>query len=325
MAFPLFLFGKLLRGNCAFGMDRIKIISYNVDGLPSQIDLRLLPWVLRPVAWIYKLVKGTTIVKVNDNQDVEQKARKIGQMIAKTGADIVAVQEDFNYHAEMMSEAGDGYNCATHTGGFDISRLFSTTEWWSRFPLPRFKADGLNILTRKNRVKVYHERIIGWEKSCGYISHANDLLTHKGFRHYIVRVGDCPIDLYVVHMDADFYYQSHDAGGDVEARRSQFGQLSDYIKERLLEGAIRPVIIVGDTNCRMGNVWDDSSDILHERLDGLREALAVNYTDVDRLFYINNPLSTYELTVVSCQFEKSVRLSDHYPLVVEFEVSEREK
>lgn len=40
----------------------IKILTYNVDGLPESLDLNNLPWILKPIAWIYKLIKGTTIV-----------------------------------------------------------------------------------------------------------------------------------------------------------------------------------------------------------------------------------------------------------------------
>lgn len=307
-------------------MEKIKIISYNVDGLPAQVDIAELPWVLRPIAWIYKLVKGTTVVTVNDNKDVEEKARKIGRRLAEQEADIIAVQEDFNYHYEIIESLANDYNCGKYTGGFSISRIFKVTEWLTHFPLPRLKADGLNIITRKKRVAVYHENIVGWKKSCGYVSHANDLLAHKGFRHYVLSVGTCSIDLYIVHLDADFYDRSNDVSGDVEARRAQFAQLGDYIVERLMERSERPVVIVGDTNCRLGNEWDDSLDALTSRLDKfarLHEAMAINYTDVDRLFFLNNPLSNYMLHVVSCWYDKSEKLSDHYPLIVELGVTEK--
>ena len=308
-------------------MERIKIISYNVDGLPAQLDLAQLPWVLRPFTWLYKMVKGTTLVTVNDNDNLEWKADAIGRWLAEQEADIVAVQEDFAYHDLMIGPMADGYRFGTYTGGFELSRLFAVTEWMTRFPLPRFLADGLNIFTRKKSVEVHHETIVRWRKSYGYISHANDLLVHKGFRHYLLTVGDCSIDLYVVHMDADFYNRNSDVSGDVEARRAQFRQLADYIRERLTSRSERPVIIVGDTNSMAGNEWDNSADVLIERIGSVaavHEALPVNYTDVDRLFYINNPASEYVLSVLSCRYDKSVRWSDHYPLIVEMEAARRE-
>ena len=35
----------------------MKIITYNVDGLPESLDLRDLPWIFKPIVWIYKLIK----------------------------------------------------------------------------------------------------------------------------------------------------------------------------------------------------------------------------------------------------------------------------
>ena len=41
---------------------KIKVATYNIDGLPDKIDLKELPWTLKPVCWVYKLIKGTTEV-----------------------------------------------------------------------------------------------------------------------------------------------------------------------------------------------------------------------------------------------------------------------
>jgi len=34
-------------------MKPIKLIDYNVDGLPDKLDLKDLPWFLKPIVWIY--------------------------------------------------------------------------------------------------------------------------------------------------------------------------------------------------------------------------------------------------------------------------------
>jgi hypothetical protein len=40
----------------------MKIITYNIDGLPESLDLNDLPWIFKPIVWIYKLFKKTTII-----------------------------------------------------------------------------------------------------------------------------------------------------------------------------------------------------------------------------------------------------------------------
>ena len=303
-------------------MDKIKIITYNIDGLPPQLDLRELPWTLRPLAWIYKLAKGTTVVTVNDNDDVQENIRKIGRMLDDSGADIVAVQEDFDYHNELLESMADDYECGKHTGGFDIKSLWKSTEWKTRFPLPRFKADGLNVFTRNDRVTIFGEEIVSWRDSFGYVSHASDLLTHKGFRYYKLAVGTVMIDFYVVHMDADFYdaEECPDVTGDVEARRSQFAQLAEHILARFYGGSCRNVIIAGDTNSYPQYSWDDGVRSFIDRVGKVltvSEAVPAGFADVDRLFFINNPHAGFELKVASCRYDRTVQLSDHYPFIVE--------
>jgi len=307
-------------------MEKIKIISYNIDGLPPQLDLRELPCPLRPLAWIYKMVKGTTLITVNDNDDVEWSNRQIGKMLADSCADIVAVQEDFDYHEELLESMASEYDCGKHLGGFDLSRLWKATEWKSKFPLPRFKADGLCLFARKDRVAIMGETIVGWKDSYGYVSHANDLMTHKGFRLYELAVGTAMIDVYVIHMDADFYNAETcpDVSGDLAARHSQFGQLSDYILERYAAGSCRNVIIVGDTNSYPQYDWDDGARSFIDRVGKVltvSEAVPTGSGDVDRLFFVNNPRAGFRFQLAACRYDRSVRLSDHYPLIVELSFS----
>ena len=37
--------------------NQLKLITYNIDGLPEKLDLNDLPLILRPIAWVYKLIK----------------------------------------------------------------------------------------------------------------------------------------------------------------------------------------------------------------------------------------------------------------------------
>ena len=184
----------------------LKLVTYNVNGLPGTIDLSTLPWVLRPLAWVYKLIKGSYLISLGHTEEENKfRARKIGYYLNDEYADIVALQEDFNYHEEI-SYLMSFFRKGKHLGGFDLSKIFSTTECWSYFPFPRFKADGLSFFAKSDRITIDEEHIVRWDKSYGYISHANDLLTHKGFRLYELTVNNAfKLDVYIVHMDADFY------------------------------------------------------------------------------------------------------------------------
>lgn len=315
----------------------VKFITYNIDGLPEKLNLKNISFVFKPVAWIYKLIKGTYEASINDNTDSDKHINHISECLNESYADIIGVQEDFNYHDELMSQLFY-YNCGTYSGGFDISRLFHSTEWWSRFPLPRFKADGLNLITKHNRVSINEEDIVKWKKSNGYFKHANDALTHKGFRFYSVTVdGGVDLDVYVLHMDADFYNGSYeDIANDVKTRASQLDQLAKYILKRYDKGYNNPIIIMGDTNSSPNHEWD--VDIISQHLiapiNGIAklhidEAKPTNGEDVDRLFYINNIDSKYKVSVKESMYDYSFdeeigRVSDHRPLVATLTIEHRE-
>lgn len=283
-------------------MSKIKLITYNIDGLPETLDLNDLLWLLKPIAWVYKLINKTTVIHINDGKN---HAEEIGEYLSTTNADIIAVQEDFNYHKETMKGLKD-YSSCTHAGEISLSKLFSKTEWWSYFPFPRFKADGLNMLYKTDRIKVNSEDIVWWKKSAGYFKHANDKLTHKGFRSYCVTVDNkYDIDVYVVHFDADFYNPETcpDISKDIEARKAEYNQLMSYIQAK---NSPNPIIIIGDMN----NI--DEWSIGEEAASG----------DIDRMFIINNPSCKYKLQIKQSYMD-DVYLSDHKPFIVELEIEER--
>lgn len=309
----------------------MRLITYNIDGLPEKLDLKTLPLILRPIAWVYKLFKKTTIISVNDNVDAAKKITEISERLSSSKADIIAVQEDFNYHDELMSSLSSGYSCATYMGGFDLSKIFSKVECLTHFPLPRFKIDGLNILSNNKTVQIENEKIVRWKKSYGYFKHANDLLTHKGFRFYnVVADGNVVIDVYIVHMDADFYNETDcsDVSKDVEAREKQLQQLVEHIKQRNNDGSTNPIIIMGDTNSYYKYEWDKNNieiNLIHElnHLPNLsaKEAVPNNFSDCDRIFYVNNLLCNYKLSLAECYFDLSFdNLSDHKPLIADFKI-----
>lgn len=303
---------------------KLRVCTYNIDGLPDKLDLNTLPWVLRPIAWIYKLFKKTTVITINDNDDKQRDAVAVGAKLYLMDNDIIGVQEDFNYHC-YVSARMPSYSFGRYTGGFFLDKIFSSVEIFSYFPLPRFKADGLNIIVKNSRVKIVSGDIVRWDKSNGYFNHANDLLTHKGFRHYEIIVdGEVPLDVYIVHMDADFYNGNY-AGieDDVNARRAQMSQLTDYII-RFKKTDCSPTIIMGDFNSTKKYEWDNDNieHLLKEPINNipyLHIDEAGTTEDVDRIFYIKDDRCSIE---IECEcttiWDESPRPSDHNPYSADF-------
>lgn len=301
----------------------IKFVTYNIDGLPEQLDLNDLPWLLKPIAWIYKLLKGTTVITINDNHDTDKNILGISNYLSTISPDVIGVQEDFNYHETLM-QCLEGYEDSTFTGKIDFSDVFHSIKW---FPYPRFKADGLNLITKNSKVEISSEEIIKWKKSYGYFTHANDKLTTKGFRAYTLSVDNVEIDVYILHMDADFYNPDTcpDVSGDIKARKSQLEQLSEYIISR---NAPRSSIIMGDTNSTEKYEWDreNINNCLLNPINAtgtlyIQEAVPSNYVDVDRVFYINSRKSNTSLKVKECYYDLEQHWSDHFPLIAEFTLS----
>lgn len=280
-------------------MSTIKAITYNIDGLPEVLDLNDLPWLLKPVAWIFKLFKGTTLVTVNDNKGGKERTAEISQRLHDSDFDIICVQEDFNNHTELTSCLQE-YQQGTFMGAIDLSRIFSMVRW---LPIPRYKSDGLCFFSKH---LIVEEWIVPWKHSYGYFSHANDKLMMKGFRRYVINKDGVYIDVYVVHMDADFYdpVTCPDVSGDIKARKKQTEQLHQFIANH---PTTNPIIIIGDTNCLDPLGW--------------KEVVASNHRDVDRVFYINHPEATYKIKPAECQYcTDYTGLSDHLPLEVTFSI-----
>lgn len=313
----------------------LKLVTYNIDGLPEYLDLKDLPWILRPISWIYKLIKGTTLISVNDNHNIAKCIKYISRWLYDSDADIIGVQEDFNYHTELMESLNASYSAGTHSGDIGLSKLFSKIECFTKFPLPRFKADGLGFIYKRSRVRVLEEKLIMWKKSYGYFSHANDLLTHKGFRLYSLLIDDkIDLDLYVIHMDADFYdgVKCPNVYGDIKARESQLKQLTEYIEKRYEEGYYIPSIIMGDTNSYDKYIWDiNNLDMFLVHPINLvpsltiKEAVPTNFEDVDRIYYINHEWAKHKIKLIDCQYGENTnedvgRLSDHRPFISTFTI-----
>lgn len=140
--------------------------------------------------------------------------------------DIVNVQEDFNYHADLYSTDLHPYRTPT-SGGVPFGSGLNTV---SRFPF-----DDLV------RVK--------WDKC-----HGTDCLTPKGFTFVRVRLDEgVYLDLYNAHPNAGT------ADEDLAARRSNISQLSTYIAAHSSGNA---VIVAADTNTRYTRSGDNIRELV---------------------------------------------------------------
>lgn len=216
-----------LCGAAQDGGKSVSVLCYNVAGLPN-ID--------------YILGKPEGI-------DVKEHQRQLGKQLNGESYDIIAVQEDFNYHA-YLEEQLTAYPYKTiHSGGVP-------------------GGDGLNVFSK---TAVYNETRTPWDMLYGVIDDGADELTPKGILYTCVDLGDgIFLDLYDIHADA------YGGEGSQAARRDNFRQLAEMITAR---GTDRPVIVTGDFNA---SIHQGSAD------DGLYELLYKGCSLKDAWVELNN-------------------------------------
>lgn len=156
----------------------------------------------------------------DDGKKIPITQKVIGQELNSIGADVVCVQEDFQFHSILAEQMTD-YPYQTYTsGGVPVG-------------------DGLNIFSK---YPIYNIDRVAWEEFNGILDAANDGLTPKGFLKVTVDFDGLLVDVYDIHADANGSYE------DCMAKKAQFTQLSAYIDEH---SAGRPVAITGDYNVTM--------------------------------------------------------------------------
>lgn len=310
---------------------KFTVASLNVDGMPKSIK----------VAGIYE-------VKLNEDAKEGPGATAIGQRLLTSGYDVVGVSEDFNYHSQLWEAAWNGgvgihYNATTHRGSISAG-AGAIADYLAKRPV--LDSDGLCLFYRIDGEKVIAnpsgEAWTKWNDHYGYTDNGGDGLINKGFRYYVITLEDgTELDLYTMHMDAE------SSAEDNAARASQLTQLANHIKQTK-NG--RPILIIGDTNCRYtrdklkqnlidainaderftirdpwiqfgrDNVYPiyGSSSIMASTNGYLKGEV------VDKIFYINNKESKIRVTAETyCQDlsfvnEAGEPLCDHKPCVVTF-------
>ena len=300
-------------------------------------------------------------INVDLNPDAKEAAgaTAIGQKLKTEDWDIVAASEDFNYHSQIWDAAWNGgvngggfssFNSTTHRGNISV-----TAEAMARFiaqQSPVFDIDGLCLFYRWNRVTPSNESWTSWNAHNGFTDDGADGMIDKGYRYYLVTLATGEqVDVYILHMDAE----TSDA--DNAARDVQLKQLADAI---IATHNGRPVVVLGDTNCRYTRDYIKDHFIDRIEADGRftvrdayiqrvlgglypvvganaimdqgsiaanRQAHGYDYGEVvDKVFYINSKESGKRLSLVSYKMDYSFKndegepLADHWPIVVKLDI-----
>lgn len=302
-----------------------KAAALNVDGLPASIK-----------------VGGVYNVNLNPDSKGADGATAIGKKLNTMGYDVIGVSEDFNYHNQIVGEMTPYYVASTYRGEIPTSPGISFIASYLAKKSPLFSTDGL-CLFYKNLHQATNEQMTAWNQHNGYSEDGADGLIDKGFRYYTITIDGVDVDLYILHMDAEI------TEGDIAARESQIVQLAATI---LASSNKRPIIVMGDTNCRytrdrleqlfIGTLNADERFTAHDawvdqNYKGIfpvygSPAMMVDQMGyakgeiVDKIFFINNKeadvvlkLKTFKVDT-SFVNEKGEPLADHFPVVADFEV-----
>lgn len=312
-----------------------KVACLNIDGLPPEVK-----------------ITGITEVELNPEGPKAEGTAKMSELVAQKGWDFFGISEAFNFNEEFLSKIKDLYRTGTFRdaipttlNGIDALKYvnldgFSVSEDSVK---QSFNTDGLNILY-KNAVTVSNEKWTGWKMRNGVTKNGADMLIDKGYRYYTVSLGaGLDIDVYLLHMDAETTER------DNVARAVQIKQLVEAIKATDNK---RPIIIMGDTNCRytrddlkgllIDNINADPRFEIHDpwidyMWDGNYPKLGSNALMVgqyghqkgevvDKIFYINNKDADAQLTAhgylqdMDFTNPDGSEISDHFPIVIKFTI-----
>ena len=322
-------------------------VALNVDGLPNQ-----------------EINAIVTTVNLNPDGKNEDGATELCGILANSGWDIVGFSEDFNYHSYLAAApASTYYNFGKHSGSIttNITQAFTRAE-----------IDGLGLAvvkhlnfsgdTNKGLQEKWNEEYGGksWDLANttgnGVGKNGADEMITKGYRMYTITFDEdkkVAIDVYILHMDAGTADEGDDDdledGKDrnVKAREAQLTQLATAIKTNIAKNK-RPVIVLGDTNCRYTRetlktgfidvinavngltikdawvelIWDGvyptygAGSMMTDAYGAQRGEV------VDKVFYINTTESNLKLKANSYLNDESVKVSDHTPIVVNFTLTD---
>lgn len=256
--------------------------------------------------------------------DKATNAATIGSKFAQYGYDVIHVQEDFNYHADIYRTDNHPFRTAT-SGGVPFG-------------------SGLNTLANFDWVDFQR---VKWDQ-CSNAS-GSDCLTPKGFTFMRAAVsGGAATTGNTTAVYVDFYNLHTDAGtepGDMVARQSNVNQVASHMAAWSRGNA---VVVFGDTNSRYSRAGDTAIRALlaSENAAGpgmtdawvelerggavpTAESLCDNPSTtnscevVDKVFYRSSPLVTLRAGAFRYDGGRFLQangslLTDHNPVYVEF-------
>ena len=311
------VFGAMAQRNYTFNA-----AALNVDGLPNSI------------------------IGININPDGKEAAgaTELCGILANSGWDIVGFSEDFNFHDYLVAApASNYYNFGAHGG--KVSGTSNSTDGLGFACNKRFTMSGGD--------KTEWNTLYGGSGLTSVGDNGADGMIDKGFRMYTVTLATgVSVDVYVLHMDAntadsDDDYDSNGRDKNIVAREAQLKQLADAVMKNMGTNK-RPVIILGDTNCRYTREAVETGFINYINADArftIKDAWVEHMwggsyptygsgsimTDaygmqkgevVDKVFYINTTESNLTLKSNSYLHDASVTVSDHKPVVVNFTITD---
>lgn len=263
----------------------LSIVTLNVAGLPALFNGNEVPG------------------------DKATNSRNIGGKLSQYGYNLVHMQEDFNYHANIYETNTHPFRTAT-SGGVPFGSGLNSLSTYSWIDYDRVK----------------------WN-TCSNAS-GSDCLTPKGYTFMRLRVAEgVYIDCYNIHTDAGSLAE------DMAARNANLRQVSDAIKSRSMGNA---VLVFGDTNSRYTRIPDGipifrqqngMTDAWVELIRGGVEPTVEticqnpsldNYCEtVDKAFYRGSPTVTLKATQWNYDSTKFLQddgslLTDHNPVSVKF-------
>lgn len=291
--------------------------TYNVDGLPQKISF----------------------VSINSDGPGASGTNSISAKIAQQNWDFVGFSEDFAYHSNLISSLSS-YQWGTYRGSISSSALYKTID-----------TDGLEFAANKTTCSWSEENIVAFTSSNGGLTSGANTCIKKGFRHYPVTVAEgVVVDVIITHMNT----YSSSGSGHINAQHAQLKQIAQYINN-LVATNNRPVILMGDTNCRYtrhdfqtyfwgvlssnltyADPWVDfqwngvyptypSNSLMVSDATGTSSSDIICADTqkgevVDKIIYINNPNAPVQIKAQSYlrDYDNFNGLADHMPIVVTF-------
>ena len=181
-------------------------------------------------------VDGLGLSAINSDGPGSNGTKNISSKIASDTWDFMGFSEDFSFHDELVSNMS-GFTFGTYRGDIEnyVSALFGTV----------YDTDGLGFATRNSTCSYSNENIVEFTSDYGGVTSGANTCIKKGFRHYVVTLADgTEIDVIITHMNT----YSSSGSGHINAQHAQLKQVAQYINS--IRGNNRPIIFMGDTNCR---------------------------------------------------------------------------